>query len=91
MPTSPPYMVSLSLNPIEGVRTLASSTVSGEGMPKINATVRHCFRFISDRVPDPASLFLIRNRRFVCDKIEATITPNGLQPLLTGYFYELET
>ena len=90
MPTSPPYMVSLSLNPIEGVRTLASSTVSGEGMPKINATVRHCFRFISDRVPDPASLFLIRNRRFVCDKIEATITADGLQPLLTGYFYELE-
>lgn len=91
MPTSPPYMVSLSLNPIEGVRTLASSTVSGEGLPKIKATVRHCFRFISDRMPDPTSLFLIRNRRFVCDKIEATITADGLQPLLTGYFYELDT
>ncbi|MDE6125789.1 MAG: hypothetical protein K2G30_02435 [Muribaculaceae bacterium] len=88
---TPGTETSLSLNPIEGVRTLASSTVSGEGMPKINATVRHCFRFICDRVPDPASLFLIRNRRFVCDKIEATITPDGLSPLLTGYFYELDT
>lgn len=79
----------LSLVPRAGEQTLAAATVEGNAV-KINATVRHCFKFVSDRVPDPASLFLIRNRRFVCDKIEATITPNGLQPLLTGYFYELD-
>lgn len=81
--------VSLSLNPIDGVRTLASAAVGGDAV-RINATVRHCFRFVADRIPDPRSLFLIRNRRFVCDKLEAQITADGLNPLLTGYFYELD-
>ncbi len=82
--------LSLSLNPTEGEANLGTRVVGVNGTPKINTSVRHCFKFIGDRIPDPSGLFLIRNRRFVCDKIEATTTPDGLNPLLTGYFYELD-
>ncbi len=81
-----PY--SLSLIPIEGEENLAKNTITNS--VKISAKVRQCIRFVADRIPDPASIFLIHNRRFVCEKIEADISSGGLQKLLTGYFFELD-
>ncbi len=78
---------SLSLIPIEGQTSLANATIS-ENID-IMATVRYCIKFISDRIPDPGSIFLIHNKRFVCEKIEADIAATGLKRLITGYFYEL--
>lgn len=80
--------MSLSLIPIKGQNNLASNTVSG--MVSIGTTVRHCIKFVADRIPDVDAIFLIRNKRFVCEKVEAGITPEGLDRLMTGYFYELE-
>ena len=79
---------SLSLIPIEGQTNLYSETV--KDMTVIHTDVRHCFKFIADTVPDPGAVFNIRNRLFVCEKIEANINPDGLDHLLTGYFYELK-
>lgn len=81
-----PLTDSLSLIPIAGQNNLASHTVVGT--EAIDTTVRHCIRFIADRVPDPGAIFIIRNRRFVCEKIEADIAVSGLNKLMTGYFYE---
>lgn len=79
-----PY--SLSLIPIVGQQNLAANTIVNS--VSIDTTVRHCIRFISDRVPDPGDVFIIRNRRFVCEKIEVDIASTGLRKLMTGYFYE---
>lgn len=79
--------LSLSLIPIADEENLATHTI-GEGV-RINTKVRYCIRFVADRIPDTGAIFLIRNRRFVCEKIEADIAPDGLRKLLTGYFYEL--
>ncbi|GEM_PF-857953 len=79
---------SLSLIPIEGQRNLANSTI--KDMTVIHTDVRHCFKFIADSIPDTGAVFNIRNRLFVCEKIEANIKPDGLDKLLTGYFYELK-
>lgn len=81
-----PY--SLSLIPIEGQENLAKHTVAEAVV--IGAKVRQCIKFVADRIPDPTSIFLIHNRRFVCEKIEADIATSGLKKLLTGYFYELD-
>lgn len=78
----------LSLIPIAGESNLAAVTVTGS--IRINATVRHCIKFIADRIPDTGAIFLIHNKRFVCERIEANIRPEGLDHLLTGYFYEIE-
>lgn len=81
-----PY--SLSLIPIPGEENLANHTI-GDALV-IDAKVRHCIRFIAESIPDPTSIFLIHNRRFVCEKIEADIDSYGLKKLLTGYFHEID-
>lgn len=39
---------------------------------------------------NPADIFLIRGRRFLCEKIELTLTADGIDPVKRGYFYEVE-
>ncbi len=80
--------VSLSLIDVKGLKTLASESLSGA--MKINTGARMAIKFLSDTIPDVSSIFMIRNKRFVCHKIEATVKPDGLDRLLTGYFYELK-
>lgn len=85
----PAYRFSLSLVPVDGVVNLASATVGGGAV--VDTRMRHCIKFLyDDGMPDPRALFVIRNRRFVCEKIEADITPDGLSPLYTGYFFPAE-
>lgn len=81
-----PY--SLSLIPIEGQENLAKHTIADAVV--ISAKIRQCIKFVAERIPDPTSIFIIHNRRFVCEKIEADIASTGLKKLLTGYFYELD-
>ena len=79
--------LSLSLIPIEGQENLAKNTIAGAAA--IATGARQCIKFVADRIPDPTAIFLIHNRRFVCEKIEADIATSGLKKLMTGYFYEL--
>ena len=46
-------------------------------------------KFLADDLPDPKKIFVFRNKRFLCDKIEFEINDNGIDRLMTGYFYEL--
>lgn len=46
-------------------------------------------KFLSDDIPDPKNIFVFRNKKFICDKIDINITDNGIDRLMTGYFYEL--
>lgn len=54
-----------------------------------NMKARHVFRFIADRMPDPREVFIIRGKRFACEKIEASVNAEGFDKLMTGYFYEM--
>ena len=79
--------VSLSLIPIEGQTNLASETLTDS--VSIDTLNRYCIKFIADSIPDVGSVFNIRNRLFVCEKIEADISVAGLGRMLTGYFYKI--
>lgn len=46
--------------------------------------------FISEEIPDAKSIFIIRNKRYACEKIEADIKDGELSNLMTGYFYEMK-
>ncbi len=48
------------------------------------------FKWISDSIPDVRSLFLIRGKRYICEKITATFTENGMSQLLKGIFYPVK-
>lgn len=56
---------------------------------KFDSRILHQFSF-TDRQIDPTALYLINGRRFACQKLELTIDEDGLQPLIKGYFFELQ-
>lgn len=45
--------------------------------------------FLCDGMPDPTLIYTFQGKRFLCSKIEANITENGIDRLKNGYFYEL--
>ena len=54
--------------------------------PKMKTT----FKWLSNTIPDVRAVFLIRGKRYLCEKITATFTENGMSQLLKGIFYPLK-
>lgn len=48
-----------------------------------------CVKFVSDDLPDPSRIYVFRNKRFICQKIEVQVADSGMERLKTGYFYEI--
>jgi len=53
------------------------------------ATRKTTFKFLSDTVPDVRALFLIRGKRYLCEKLTATFTENGMSQLIKGIFWPI--
>ena len=77
---------SLSLNPTAAEHYLGELH---QNAYSFNMKAKYCVKFLADEIPAPTHVFIIRNKRFACEKIEAQIDDRGLQPLMTGYFYEM--
>ena len=77
---------SLSLNPSPAEHYLGELHQNNY---TFNMKAKYCVKFLADEMPDPTQVFIIRNRRFACEKIETGIDDRGLQKLMTGYFYEM--
>ena len=56
---------------------------------RINGKNQRCIKFISDDIPDPTKIFMFKNKRFVCEKIELQLDEKGIESVKTGYFYEI--
>ena len=81
--------------PQEGPFRLKSTRQSSEyigtlyhGAATIDTRIEHEFQFL-DRATDPQRPYIINGRRYACHKLELTLTPQGLEPLKRGYFYEI--
>lgn len=46
-------------------------------------------KFVTEEIPDPSKIFVFRNKRFICEKIEMNVTEDGIENEKTGYFYEI--
>lgn len=57
---------------------------------KINPKQKFHISFLSDDIPNVRSLFFIKGKAFVCEKITATFTEDGMSQLLKGEFYLLD-
>lgn len=55
--------------------------------PNVDTRVIHEFEFL-DNITRPDGTFIIRGRKYLCQKIELTLDEDGLQPLKKGYFFE---
>ena len=58
--------------------------------PEVEPTMKTTFKWLSDSIPDVRSLFLIRGKRYICEKITATFSENGMSQLLKGIFYPVK-
>lgn len=54
----------------------------------VNRKVAYTFRFLTDDMPDPTSLFIIRNKAYRCESLEYQVSEKGRSSLVTGKFYE---
>lgn len=55
----------------------------------IDAHIQIVVKFLSTELPDPKNIFVIANKLFLCSKIEAEVNDDGLNEMMTGYFYEV--
>lgn len=46
-------------------------------------------KFKSDEIPDPSKIYIIRNKKFVCAKIEMEVKDDAIEPIYIGYYYML--
>ena len=77
---------SLSLNPTRCTYYLGQLHTNGYSfLTKAKSVIK----FMAEEMPDPTGIFIIRNKRYGCEKIEANITSDGFDKLMTGYFYEM--
>lgn len=70
----------------EGVVHIGQLHAAGS---RINGKNQRCIKFISDDIPDPTKIFMFKNKRFVCEKIELQLDEKGIESVKTGYFYEI--
>lgn len=54
---------------------------------RINPFQKYTFKFISDTLPDVRSLFYIKGKKYVCEKITASFSDLGMSEMLKGDFY----
>lgn len=79
---------SLSLCMKSEFGTTSLGTLHANGLKIDN---KNCMevKFWSDDIPDPSKIYIIRNKRFVCEKIEMEVKDDAIEPVYTGYFYML--
>ena len=79
---------SLSLCMKSEFGTTSLGTLHANGLKIDN---KNCMevKFKSDDIPDPSKIYIIRNKRFVCGKIEMEVKDDAIEPVYTGYFYML--
>lgn len=70
---------------------LDSSSERGNfgSLPKIKTDRKFKFSWLSNELPNPRAIFYIHGQRYLCEKITATFTENGMSQLIKGEFYPL--
>ncbi len=76
---------SLRLNAKKG-----ESSTYRSAMPEIDARVKYKFSFLSDYIPNSRAVFNIRGKRYLCQKLTATFTEEGMSQLIKGEFYMIK-
>lgn len=65
------------------------STLLRPKLPQIDPRQKYKFSWLDSGIPNPRAIFFIRGKRYLCEKITATFTENGMSQLLKGEFYPL--
>lgn len=81
-----PYSLSICTKSTNDVVTLGCLHDNGLRLDNKNCME---VKFKSDVIPDPSKIYIIRNKKYVCEKIEMEVKDDAIEPVYTGYFYML--
>lgn len=56
----------------------------------IDPKKKYNFKFLAKSIPDPRAPFIIRGKRYICEKLTATITEDGMSEMIKGAFYPVQ-
>lgn len=85
--------ISLALNSIAGLNCIGSfhqGGLQGNG-DFVAKNFQLACRFLTDSIPDPRKVFLIRNKKYLCAKVEIEVTEDGIEDVKTAYLYEMNS
>lgn len=74
---------------IPDIRIYGSENGYEVQIPMIDKKKKFKFSWLSNEIPNPRAIFYIRGKKFLCEKITATFTENGMSQLLKGEFYPI--
>lgn len=60
-----------------------------EAARRQNRNAEHRVKFTADRIPSVYAIFLIRNKRYACKKLEVQFGAEGMEKVVNGYFEEI--
>lgn len=55
-----------------------------------HSDIPYTIQFITDKLPDVNKVFLIGNKQYLCERIEAEIDVNGINKVMKGIFYRID-
>ena len=81
------HMVSPSMR-LTGSSSNSNAPLQAQ-LPQIDPKQKFKFSWLGSEIPNARAIFFIRGKRYLCEKITATFTENGMSQLLKGEFYPL--
>ena len=77
---------SLSLCTKSEINTTCLGSLHDNGLKIDN---KNCLqvKFKSEVIPDPSNIYIIHNKKFVCEKIEMDVKDDQIDKIYVGYFY----
>ena len=54
-----------------------------------NRNAEHVFKFLSDGIPSVYAIYMLKNKKYACKKLEVQFTAEGKEKAVTGYFEEV--
>jgi len=76
-------------NHLSDLRLAGSTRNIQSQIPAIDTKQKFKFSWLASSIPNPRAIFYIKGKRYLCEKITATFTENGMSQLLKGEFYPL--
>lgn len=81
---------SMGLMPLVNIQSIGAFHNAGLKIRQnVNGNNEICVKFLYNGKPDPRKIYIIRNRKFLCSHIDMAVGENGIDPVKTGYFYEI--
>lgn len=54
-----------------------------------NRNAEYRIKFVSDNIPSVYAIYMIRNKKYICKKLEVQFGSEGLEKVINGYFEEM--